>query len=125
MKKIATLTVALVALLGVPAFAHHLPNATCSESGDVCVSALRNDSGQRILRIATAARYFDSVRVCVTAPDDSRTCRTGAMRDGNGDGIWTNTMNWAERFPFGGHGAYDVRWRSGDSFRSQRVGFHE
>lgn len=47
------------------------------------------------------------------------------MRDGDDDGIWTGRMNWSERFPNAGRGAYTVRWKSGDTDRSSRLGFHE
>lgn len=114
----------LLLLMPGPATAHHRPNASCSESGDVCTSARKVD-GERILKIVTAANYFEGYRVCVTAPDDSRSCRSGQMRDGDGDGVWTGTMNWSDRFPDRGAGAYTVRWSSGDAYRSSRLGFHE
>ena len=76
-----------------------------------------------MLRIATAAEYFENYKVCVTAPDDSRACRNGKMRDGDDDGIWTGSINWAKRFPNKGPGAYSVRWSS-DGYRSPRLGFH-
>lgn len=109
-------------IFGAPAQADHAPNGWCSESGDVCASTRRVD-GRRMLRIATAANYFDTYTVCVTAPNGSRSCENGRMRDGNDDGIWTGRMAWAKHFPHQGKGAYSVKWRSG-SFRSARLGFH-
>lgn len=47
------------------------------------------------------------------------------MRDGDGDGIWVGAMSWNDRFPHGGSGAYDVRWSSGNGYRSPKLGFHE
>ncbi|MEA2452847.1 MAG: hypothetical protein QOG04_1557 [Actinomycetota bacterium] len=88
----------------------------------MCASARKID-GERVFGISTAANYFDAYRVCVTAPDDSKTCRNGMMRDGNDDGIWTGRMSWAERFPNEGPGAYTVRWTA-EGYRSPRLGFH-
>ena len=118
-----TASVVVGALMMPTAGAGHLPNARCSESGDVCVSARLVD-GKRILRIATAAKFFGRYAVCVTTPDGSISCQRGRMRDGNGDGTWTGSMNWQKRFVNGGPGGYTVRWESGNGFRSQRVGFH-
>lgn len=114
--------VSALSLVAVPAEAGHAPNSYCSESGDVCASA-REVDGKRLLRIVTAAKYFETYKVCVTAPDNSRTCRNGMMRDKDGDGVWTGSTNWAERFPNEGPGAYSVRWSSG-GYRSPRLGFH-
>lgn len=123
MKKLLCSGLAIgLSLVPISVGASHLPNSYCSESGDVCASTNKVD-GKRLLRISTAAKYFDTYRVCVTAPDDSRTCRNGEMRDGNGDGIWTGRINWSERFPNEGPGAYNVRWTSGD-FQTRRLGFH-
>lgn len=117
---VATSVCALL-ISAFPAHAHHRPNSHCSE--DVCVSAVKTD-GKRYFRISTAANYFDTYRVCVTAPDDTKVCRTGTMRDPDGDGIYFSQMSWARRFPHEGPGAYSVRWSSGDSYRSPLLGFH-
>jgi pectate lyase len=89
----------------------HAPNSYCTPSGDICYST-RKVKGVRKLRIRTIEKYFSEYRVCVRAPDDSRACRMGRMRDRNNDGIWTGSMNWRKRFPYKGPGAYTVRWRS-------------
>lgn len=107
--------------LGLSASASHAPNTYCSESGDVCNST-RKDEGKRMLRIVTAANYFDTYRVCVMAPDDTRACRQGVMRENQG--VWIGSMAWAKRFPKKGPGAYSVRWSSGDGYKSPRLGFH-
>ncbi len=101
----------------------HAPNSYCSGSGDVCASVRKVD-GRRLLKIGTAAEYFQSYRVCVTAPDGSRACRNGTMRDGDGDGTFVGTMNWRKKFPNKGPGAYSVRWTA-EGFRSPRLGFHK
>ena len=61
------------------ASAHHRPTTYCSPSGDVCQSTA-NVHGERKLRISLAARYFWRYRLCVTAPDDSETCRVFRIR---------------------------------------------
>ena len=115
---------AMVGVLMMPtAGASHLPNARCTDSGDVCVSA-QEVNGERLLRIRTAAKYFSRYNVCVMPEGGSIACVQGRVRDGNGDGIWTGSVNWHERFPDAGRGAYTVRWRTGNGFRSPRVGFH-
>ena len=43
---------------------------------------------------------------------------------GNGDGIWTESVNRHREFGNAGRGAYTVRWRTQKGFRSPRVGFH-
>lgn len=119
---VVAVAVAVLALVVGPAGASHAPNTYCSESGDVC-NSVRKIDGKRLLRIGTAARYFGTYELCVTAPDGSRHCENGRMRDANGDGIWSGEMQWAERFPRKGPGAYTVRWTSG-GYRSPRLGFH-
>jgi hypothetical protein len=105
------------------AFAHHAPSAYCSESGDVCNSTGKVN-GVRKFRIGTAAHYFRKYKVCVRAPDSSRACRTGKMRDGNDDGIWEGAMKWRKRFPYKGRGAYNVRWYEPGGYKSPKLGFH-
>lgn len=123
MKRLVVL-VLVAGLTPIAPFAEagHAPSEYCSETGDVCASARRVD-GRRVLKIRTAARYFRTYEACVTAPDGSRACREGRMRDRNGDDVWTGRMDWANRFPNEGPGAYSVRWRS-TGFRSPRLGFH-
>ena len=123
MKKLVGLMglVMLVSLVQA-ATAGHAPNSHCSESGDVCLSTRKVD-GKRLLRIVTTAKYFETYKLCVKAPDESRTCRRGLMRDSDGDGVWTGSMNWAKRFPNKGPGAYTVRWTA-EGYRSPRLGFH-
>ena len=120
---VLALSVGALSLIPATSQAGHAPNSYCSESGDVCASARKID-GKRLLKIATAAEYFETYKVCVTAPDDSKVCRRGTMRDGDGDGIFVGKMSWAKRFPNKGPGAYSVRWTA-DGFRTDRLGFHK
>ncbi len=124
MKKffVVAITIGLLGSLLGPVQASHKPSAYCSESGDVCQST-RKVNGVRKLRIATAAKYFERYRLCVTAPDDSTACRKGRMRK---DGpVYRGGMRWRERFPHKGPGAYIVKWKflSGGKI-GRTLGFH-
>lgn len=120
-----TLVVLSMILLVVPvqwAAATHRPTAACSESGDVCTSARRVD-GVRKLRIVLTSKFFDRYNLCVTAPDDSKTCKRFAIeRSGSQFG---DSVRWSRHFPDKGSGAYTVVWRSGGEAVSARLGFHE
>lgn len=65
-----TLTVSLLALPGL-AEAHHRPTNYCSPTGDICQSTTKVD-GIRWLRISLFAKYFNRYKLCVKAPDGSR-----------------------------------------------------
>jgi hypothetical protein len=79
----------------------------CSHFGEACWSIKR--SGSRIvLRVATfrpIARY----RVCVTAPNNSRACRTYPLRRDTGR-LRTSRIDWSKQFPDRGHGKYTATW---------------
>ena len=116
------LTLGLLAMPAV-AGAHHRPTTYCSPSGDICQSTA-NVHGIRTLRISLAARYFTRYRLCVTAPDDSVTCR--GFRVHKRDGVFSSSVRWAAQFPPSGHGKYDVRWKSmpGAVRVGRTLGFH-
>ncbi len=115
---------ALAAASCLPAAAKHRPTVFCSETGDYCVSAKRED-GVRKLRIALAAKYFSRYRLCVTGPNDDRTCKTFRI-ESMGNGIYGDVVAWRRHFPDEGPGAYKVRWKNTDAgFRSKVLGFHE
>ena len=124
MRWIVTLVLAagvLVAPTG--ASAHHRPTTYCSPTGDICQSTA-NVHGERRLRISLAARYFWRYRLCVTAPDDSETCRVFRIRK-HGP-VYSSTIRWAAQFPPSGHGKYEVRWKSlpGGALVGKILGFH-
>ena len=124
MRWIVTLGLTL-GLLATPAVAgaHHRPTTYCSPSGDICQSTT-NVRGERRLQISLAARYFTRYRLCVTAPDDTVTCR--GFRVHQREGIYTSSIRWAAQFPPSGHGKYDVRWKSmpGATRVGRILGFH-
>lgn len=122
MRKIVVTVVGLTMMASAaPALAGHRPNSYCSESGDVCASAKRED-GVMKLKISLAAKYFDRYKLCVTAPDDSKTCKE--FRIEKQGGVFGDTVRWRRHFPDEGPGAYTVRWSDGKGFRSKRLGFH-
>ena len=105
------------------ASAHHRPTTYCSPTGDICQSTA-NVHGERKLRISLAARYFSRYRLCVTAPDDSVTCREFRIRKHGA--VFSSTIRWAAQFPPSGHGKYEVRWKSlpGAARVGKVLGFH-
>jgi hypothetical protein len=117
--------VAVIALglLPTPAGASHRPTVYCSPSGDVCQSTRKVD-GVRRLRITLAAKYFGRYRLCVTAPDDVRTCEEFRIRK-RGD-TYGSSVRWGRHFPRKGAGAYDVRWQilPGRDRVGRLLGFH-
>jgi len=109
-------------LLSVPAAAHHRPLEACSPSGDVCKSVRRVD-GERRLRIALAAEYFERFRLCVTGPADEPTCHTYRVRDLGP--VFGASILWRSNFPFEGPGAYTVAWKfTGGGRIGRALGFH-
>lgn len=125
MKRIAAMSISALLAIGlvpVAAQAHHRPTAYCSPSGDVCQSTRKVD-GVRVLRITLAAKYFGRYDLCVTDPDDQRTCERFRIRKRGA--AYGSTVRWKNHFPRGGPGAYDVRWRMLDGQRIGRLlGFH-
>ncbi|MFN2390311.1 MAG: hypothetical protein ABR575_12010 [Actinomycetota bacterium] len=113
---------ALALLAASPATAGHRPNAYCSPSGDVCQSTAKVD-GVRKLRITLAAEYFTRYRLCVTGPNDARTCKT--FRIEQRGPVFGDSVRWSTNFPNEGRGAYDVVWKmlSGERI-GRRLGFH-
>lgn len=111
-----------VVVLAVPAVANHAPGAACSGSGDVCASVGRVN-GVRVLRISTAANYFDSYTLCVTAPDASRVCKRFRMHQAAG-GANNGSVAWRRQFPMMGPGPYTVRWKVGGTALTPNLGFH-
>ena len=116
-----SMVVLTAAMPVVPAHASHKPNSYCSESGDVCVSA-KMHNGERKLRIGLAAEYFESYKLCVVAPDDSRECIKRNIKDMGQ--TYGDSVNWSDHFPDGGEGAYKAIWRQGGNRLGKVLGFH-
>ncbi|HET7482654.1 MAG TPA: hypothetical protein VFK89_07325 [Actinomycetota bacterium] len=114
----------LAATILIPGTAHanHAPKAYCSESGDVCQEVRKTPDDYR-LRLALGGKYFDRFKLCVKAPDDSRTCDTFRVKKMSG-GIFGRNVSWSAHFPNEGAGAYTVIWRQGGNRLGHRLGFH-
>ena len=119
---VVTAIAAGLAVVASPAQAHHRDNAYCNPTGDLCQSTAKVD-GVRRLQIRTFDRLFARYKVCVTAPDDSRTCRRFRMRDA-GEDSWASSIRWSRHFPYRGEGAYTVRWRVQGAKIGESLGFH-
>lgn len=121
---VAVLMVVVLAVVlpAVPAVANHAPESSCSGSGDVCTSATRVN-GVIMLRISTAANYFDRYTLCVTAPDASRVCKRFRMRPAAG-GTYRGSVAWKRQFPMKGPGPYTVRWKLSGTALTPKLGFH-
>ncbi len=78
----------------------------CS-AGDTCVAAERR-GGELVLSIGTSPAGPSRYRLCVTAPDGSRTCRRFRLR-GEGE-IVGSSIRWERHFPDRGPGRYRARW---------------
>ena len=117
-----SIALALVpALLPVAVQANHRPNLYCSESGDVCLTTAKDD-GVRKLRIGLAAKYFQRYRLCVVAPNDSRTCKSFDI-ERHGD-VYGDSVRWSRHFPNEGSGAYTVIWKNSGERIGKKLGFH-
>jgi hypothetical protein len=88
----------------------------------VCLSTRVNSDGVRKLRIALAARYFGHYKLCVKAPDATKTCKRFAIED-TGPG-YGDSVSWSRRFPFKGPGAYNVTWKHAGTRIGKVLGFH-
>ena len=126
MRRLATiflLALLVSGLVPLTASAHHRPTVYCSRSGDLCQSTRKVD-GVRVLRITLAARYFRRYELCVTDPDDDRSCETFRIRKRGS--VFGSSVRWKRHFPRSGPGAYDVRWRMlPDGQRvGKTLGFH-
>ena len=119
---VAFTAIALLSVLIPQAGASHRPTRFCSESGDVCLST-RKVEGIRKLRISLAAEYFEKFRLCVNAPEGTRTCKVFEIRDTGP--AFGRSVRWRRHFPNKGPGAYNVNWRqlNGDLI-GRRMAFH-
>ena len=108
------LAVALVAVaaLALPASADARASY-CSPSGDTCLSVKRRGEVV-LLRIGVVAGVASSYRLCVSAPDRSRSCRRFRLRRGRD--LDTGEVRWSSRYPHRGPGTYRARWDLGGGF---------
>jgi len=108
--RVTAVLVVLVALsLPAPAAAR---SRFCTQ-GDTCIAVSRRDGVIR-LAIGTSPLAGRRYRLCVTAPDKSRTCRRFRLIAGPVDGIAGSSVRWSRHFPRKGPGKYFARWALGD-----------
>lgn len=104
--------------------AHHRPHEWCPtpDVSRYCIN-IRRSQGKRsfwIFRDGGRARRY---RLCVTAPDHSRTCKTFRLAEGLG--TYSDLVVWREHFPLQGSGAYTVVWKKLNGQRiGRKLGFH-
>ncbi|MDQ3876981.1 MAG: hypothetical protein M3290_01335 [Actinomycetota bacterium] len=119
------ITFVSAALLAVPHPAHARPRSSsyCSTDREVCQS-VGKVSGVRWLQIRTAGMYFARYRLCVTAPDHSRSCHRFRMFETRTGGF-ASSIRWRRHFPTKGSGEYSVTWKlmSGNRI-GRRLNFH-
>jgi len=119
---VAAFAAALLVVTVSPTQAHHRRNIYCDQDPDLCLNARKVDAGRRfwIFRDGGSWRRY---RLCVTAPDRSRTCHRFGMEEGLD--FYTDSVMWREHFPHKGAGAYVVAWKrlNGDRI-GPRLGFH-
>lgn len=80
----------------------------CSPSGDYCHSAKKRAG---VIRLSLGTFSFRGrAGVCVTGPEDRRTCRSFRLRQRTG-GVYGFDIRWSAHFPDQGRGTYRVRFR--------------
>lgn len=112
--------IASVGAVTLPALADHKPHRFCGENG-VCAYT-RKDDGVQKLKITTQEHLFDTYKVCVKAPDDTRQCEKFSI-EADGD-MYKDVVRWGKHFPNKGDGAYTARWKSGGENLTTKLGFH-
>ena len=81
--------------------------------GDTCIAVSRRDGVIR-LAIGTSPLAGRRYRLCVTAPDRSRTCKRFRLVANDGGEIAGSSVRWSRHFPRKGPGKYFARWALGD-----------
>ena len=85
----------------------HVRKAYGTPTGDYCTSAKRRKR-EAFLELRTFS-FSGGYRLCVTAPDDTRTCREFELeRSGN---LFRSRVRWSKNYPDAGRGTYYVCWR--------------
>jgi hypothetical protein len=110
-------------LLALPVTPAAAVKQHCSATGDVCYGAFGIGSHVR-LRITLAANLFHTYKLCVRAPDGSRTCRqfhTWPIAHG----LYQSTQHWAAHFPNKGPGRYRATWNAGSGAFQPAITFRE
>jgi hypothetical protein len=79
----------------------------CSPTGDFCQAAVKKQGVWRIRMLTFSFR--GRIRVCVTSPDSSRSCRRFLLRS-EGQALFGFDVRWSRHFPNDGPGRYSVRF---------------
>jgi hypothetical protein len=82
----------------------------CSPTGDFCHGWTRRDGPVRLF--LTTFSFRGKVRVCVTAPDATSSCRRFTLRRDKYD-IYTIDPRWRGNFPDAGTGTYQATFSHG------------
>ena len=115
-------SLALCAGLAAAAVAGHRPNSYCGD--EYCEYAKKNGKGIRYIVFRSFA-HRGKVKVCVRAPDGTRSCVTDRFTDANHDGAFVTRLRWSTNFPNKGAGDYTVRWRQDGERIGKILGFHK
>jgi hypothetical protein len=110
-------------VLALPATPASAVKRHCSTTGDVCYGAFGLGSHVR-LRITLAGNLFHTYKLCVRAPDGSRTCRqfhTWPIAHG----LFQSTQHWRAHFPNKGPGRYRATWNAGGGAFQPAITFKE
>jgi hypothetical protein len=120
----AVLVACCLSIAVAPAQASHRRTHYCSASGDVCQSTQKRD-GVRKLEIGLSAKHFSRYKLCVIAPDDSRSCEKRKIHC-QPSGTCGDKVRWDTHFPDMGPGAYTVVWKfTSGKVIGKKLGFHE
>ena len=116
----SALALFVLALIGLayPASAHHAEQIYCHPEGDYCYEVERVD-GERVLSLSSSV-FHGRYKVCVTAPDRSRRCRTSRLEKVESSEIYTDSIVW----PADDRGAYSARWKKAGDSLGPRLGWH-
>ena len=123
LRRSAAVLLAIAALAGVAAASAQARTRFCSTSGDLCFGAFGHGAKVQ-LRLTLIAHFFTRYRLCVTAPDGTRSCRQERLHR-VAHGLSDSRVRWARRFPDHGPGVYHAHWRHAGAALGPRVAFRE
>lgn len=110
----SVIAVVVAAALVLPASA--AARSRYCTAGDTCIAVSKRNSVTR-LDIGTSPLAGRRYRLCVTAPDRSRTCRRFRLVANEDGTIAGSSVRWDRHFPTKGPGKYFARWALGDGSR--------
>jgi len=110
--RVVGVTVVLVVLAALVLPASAAARSRFCTGGDTCIAVTKRDGVIR-LAIGTSPLAGRRYRLCVTAPDRSRTCRRFRLVVSGGGEIAGSSVRWSRHFPRKGRGKYFARWALG------------